>query len=115
MRERIHSQGISHIVVFFVVTFCFVGLVTSYLITGIAKDVEEKISFENTIIKEIDNKIKDANEYLLKVSPLIMSVDPNTVIDSDRISKYLEDKNKTYPLSGKDLTIENILYGKAIM
>ncbi|MFH0887616.1 MAG: hypothetical protein V1871_00200 [Planctomycetota bacterium] len=110
MRERIHLQGISHIVVLLVVTFCFIGLLTSYLITGIAKDVGEKISYENKIIEEVDNKIKDVNWYLLKVSPLIMPIEQNTVIAIDKVSKYLEDKNKSYPLSGKDLTIENILY-----
>jgi len=110
MRKRIHSQGISHVVVLLVVAFCFIGLLTAYLITGMSKNVTEKISYQNKIIEELDNKIKDANWYLLKVSPLIMPVDQNTVIAIDKVSKYLEDKNKIYPLSGKDLTIENILY-----
>ncbi|MFH1231279.1 MAG: hypothetical protein V1709_07255 [Planctomycetota bacterium] len=110
MRKRIHSQGISHVVMLLVVTFCFIGLLTAYLITGMAKDVVEKISRENKIIEGLDNKIREANWYLLKVSPFIMPVEQNTVIAIDKVSKYLEDKNKIYPLSGKDLTIENILY-----
>jgi NAD-dependent DNA ligase len=34
----------------------------------------------------------------------------NEVLKIDKVSKYLEEKNKIYTLSGKDLTIENIVY-----
>jgi NAD-dependent DNA ligase len=110
MKERIHSRGISHIVVLLTVTFCLIGLLVAYLTTGMTRDVSEKISRETKFVDELNNKIQDSNWYLLKVSPLIMSIEQNTVVGADKVSKYLEDKSKNYPLSGKDLTIENILY-----
>lgn len=110
MNHTNYSQGVSLIIVIIVVTLSFVGLFSIILTGGMLQTVEEKISKENKAVKEIEGKTKDIELFILKVSPLIMTGEINYKITAEAISKYLDDKKKTYTLMGRELMIENIAY-----
>jgi hypothetical protein len=108
MKKR-SSAGISHTVVIIFVGLSFIGLLTVYLIGAEVRSIEEQISRKHKNQMEIEERMREVTTYLVRVSPLIMPVDPNVILDVEKVSKYLEEKNKNYTLFGKDLTLQNIV------
>jgi hypothetical protein len=103
-------RGISHVVLIIFVTLSFAGLTAMILTAGMVKNVEEKISAENRITREIENKLRDIEFFMVKVSPLIMAVETNEKIAVDKLSKYVAEKRKSYTLLGSEPIIENIVF-----
>lgn len=108
--KKYPSRGVSHIVLIIAVTLSFAGLTTIILTGGMLKNVEEKISHETRIARETEEKIKDIELFMLKVSPLIMTGETNYKITIEQLSKYVDEKKKSYTLMGREPMIENIVY-----
>ncbi|MBI5778670.1 MAG: hypothetical protein HZA49_04350 [Planctomycetes bacterium] len=111
MNLKDHSiRGVSHVIVIIVVALSFIGLASMILTSGMLQTVEEKISKENKAVKKIEDKQRDVEYFLLKVSPLIMTGETNYKITVEAVSKYLDEKKKSYTLMGREPMIENIVY-----
>lgn len=103
-------RGVSHVLLIITVTLSFAGLTAMILTSGMVKTVEEKISAENKITREAEEKMLDIEFFLVKVSPLIMAVETNEKISIEKLSKYVAETKKSYTLLGCEPVIENIVY-----
>ncbi|MDI6787448.1 MAG: hypothetical protein QME51_03675 [Planctomycetota bacterium] len=110
MSPKINS-GITLVVPIILVALSFIGLATLFILAGQLKNVEEETSFHNRTARETEDKMREVEFVWVKVSPLVMTVEPNEKITIEKhIGKYLDEKKKSYTLMGKGLTLENIAY-----
>ena len=108
--KKHQSQGVSHIVLIIAVTLSFAGLTALVLTGGMVKSVQEKISHEIKMAKETEEKIREIEFFMVKVSPLVLNVEANDKITIEKLSKYFDEKKKSYTLLGREPMIENIVY-----
>jgi hypothetical protein len=108
--KKYQSRGVSHIILIIAVTLSFAGLTSIILTGGMLKNVEEKISHENKVAKETEEKTKAIKLFMVQVSPLILPVGTNEEITIEQLSKYVDEKKKSYTLLSREPMIENIVY-----